>query len=196
MQISLISSILFRLWVAASFSQGSVKNFYGIQEILMFNKINFKLSWSSHPLENYYKQEYVPPGQTVEHFNDMVLIDFLKQDISVDDVVQTEILSIEKRKKTDLVCNYQVIKNQSAGEFILDFVLSEGNGNTVKTIEWNAYRFKPYRDKSGHQGVLLFGISHRAYDNNASDFLKSLGSYRKEILMKLSAFSIPDIQIN
>jgi hypothetical protein len=40
-----------------------------------FNGESYRLSWSSHPTPSYYKQEYLPPGQTSERFQRMVLIE-------------------------------------------------------------------------------------------------------------------------
>jgi hypothetical protein len=94
-----------------------------------------------------------------------------------------------------MVCNYQIIKNQSTGEYILDFVMSERNDGHVTIIEWNAYHYKSYTDNAGHKGVVLFGVSHRAYDDKTTDFLKSLGTYRQEVIKKISEYPIPDIQL-
>ena len=42
---------------------------------IAFNGESYRLSWSSHPKPYYYKQEYLPPGQTRERFQRMVLIE-------------------------------------------------------------------------------------------------------------------------
>ena len=42
---------------------------------IAFNGESYRLSWSSHPTSYYYKQEYLPPGQTSERFQRMVLIE-------------------------------------------------------------------------------------------------------------------------
>jgi hypothetical protein len=43
--------------------------------------------------------------------------------------------------------------------------------------------------------VLLFGVSQRAYDDKTNDFLRSLKSYRHDIIQKLSDYPVPEIQL-
>ncbi|HEY8783618.1 MAG TPA: hypothetical protein VIM16_18470 [Mucilaginibacter sp.] len=122
-----------------------VINYYNIPSSLIFNNIHYELSWSAHPNSTYYKQEYVSKGEQLQHFNDMLLIDFSNSDIPVEDVVQAQIIKLVERKKTDIVCNYQLLKNEKTNEFMLDFIMSEGSNNRVTTVEWNAYHYKPHR---------------------------------------------------
>ncbi|MFI5158866.1 MAG: hypothetical protein ACHQF4_08365, partial [Sphingobacteriales bacterium] len=169
-----------------------VVNYYGIPESLSFNNIDYKLAWSSHPNDTYYKQEYVPAGDAVEHFHDMVMIDFIQTDLPLKKAVSAQINTIEDRKKTDKVCNYQLLKQND--EYILDFLMSEGT-TTVNTIEWSVYHYSAYTDKAGHKGILMFGVSHCAYDDDVMPFLRSLGNYRNAKLKALTVFPIPEIQI-
>ena len=37
-----------------------------LPDSIEFNGESYRLSWSSHPNPYYYKQEYLPPGQTSE----------------------------------------------------------------------------------------------------------------------------------
>ncbi|WP_183576188.1 hypothetical protein HDF18_20340 [Mucilaginibacter sp. X5P1] len=170
-------------------------NYYGIPESLNFGALTYNLSWSSHPNDNYYKQEYIPKDNEVDNFKDMVLIDFIKTDLPVSTAVDAQVATIKERKKTDAVCNYQLINNASTGEYILDFIMSQSKDDAVTLVEWNGYLYKPYTDKSGHKGVLLFGISHRAYNNEVNGFLSSLGKYRHDQLKALTSYEIPQIQI-
>lgn len=173
-----------------------VTNYYGISETLNFNGLTYNLSWSSHPNDTYYKQEYIPKDNTADHFKDMVMIDFIITDIPVEKAVAAQIATIKERKKTDIVCNYKVLSNKdNPGNYILDFIMSEGNGGDVNLVEWSAYHYKAYTDKAGHKGVLLFSICHRAYDNAAMDFMKSLHTYRDTNLTQLIKYDVPEIQI-
>lgn len=173
-------------------SDDGVVNYFGIPESLSFNNIDYKLAWSAHPNDIYYKQEYVPAGDAVEHFHDMVMIDFIQTDLPLKKAVSAQIKTIQERKKTDKVCNYQLLEKGS--EYILDFLMSEGT-TTVNTIEWNAYHYVAYTDKAGHKGILMFGVSHRCYDDQVMPFLKSLSGYRNNSLKALTVYTTPEIQI-
>ncbi|SDF05063.1 hypothetical protein SAMN05216464_11263 [Mucilaginibacter pineti] len=172
-----------------------VTNYYGIPETLTFDNVDFKLSWSSHPNATYYKQEYLPKNNTSEHFDDMLIIDFIVTDLSVKDAVGAQIKTLMERKKTDAICNYSVAKSPDGNEYILDFLMSESAGDKISIIEWNGYHYKPYTDKAGHNGVLLFAISHRAYSDQAIPFLKSLKTYKTEQVTKLLKYPTPEIQL-
>src|ERR1700739_4706208 len=78
-----------------------VVNYFGIPASLDFGKLTYTLSWSSHPNDVYYKQEYIPKGNSVERYKDMVLIDFMITDLTVQQVVARQTDMLKERKKTD-----------------------------------------------------------------------------------------------
>ncbi|MGZ3821522.1 MAG: hypothetical protein ACXVB6_13075, partial [Mucilaginibacter sp.] len=55
----------------------AVVNYLNTDEILKFNKKEYKLVWSSHPASNYYKQEYIPVTETLDNHKNLILIDYL-----------------------------------------------------------------------------------------------------------------------
>ena len=175
-----------------------VVNYYGIPESLTFGKLTYTLSWSSHPTDVYYKHEYIPKGNSVERYKDMVMIDFTITDLSVQQAVATQIAIINERKTTDILCNYAAWRNnENPDDQILDFTMSENMGTStmLNVVEWDAYHYKVYTDKAGHRGILLFGISHRAYFDEAHDFLRSLHKYRDKNIKLLTEYVVPEIQL-
>jgi len=174
-----------------------IEEYFHITKVLSFNGIDFNLSWSSHPTSDYYKQEYIPVGENLEHFNDMLTIEFFNSGIDIKEVVERQVLLIVEKKKRDPVCNYKLLTNEKKGEYILDFVISGENGSQHSPIEWNAYRYIPYQDNIGHKGIILLGVTHRAYGGEEIlNFLKNLGNYRNEILPRLIPYPLPPISIN
>ena len=174
-----------------------IVDYFHISRELIFDGVNYSLSWSDHPSDIYYKQEYVPKTETVDHFHNMVLIEFLKGDLDIKDAIKAQLSVIVERKKTDKICNYKLIFNEKTGEYILDFVNSEISNDKLSLIEWNAYKYRPYVDKVGHKGIMLTGFSHREYgDENGADFLKKLADYRNEMLKKLYSYNVPAIQLD
>lgn len=191
-----IATLATLLFISLAFKfKDEVINYFGTSKEITFSKKTYKLSWSSHPNATYYKQEYIPDGDKADTFNDMILIDFIQRDIPVAEVVKAQVTMLNERKKTDNICNYQLINSANGSEYILDFAMSESSGPTLNIVEWNAYRYKAYIDKQGHKGVLLFGISHRSYGSKASSFLKSLKEYRVEHQKALISYPMPNIQI-
>ncbi len=69
------------------------------------------------------------------------------------------------------------------------------NGNAMDLIERNVYRYKSFTDIKGKEGVLLFGVSERAYGDDIENFLLSLKGKRLELLNAAGAYNIPEINI-
>ncbi len=173
-----------------------VDDYLSIPGPVVFGDTSFELAWSAHPNANYYKHEYLPSGQTLEKFNEMVIIEVITGDLTLEEAVNTKVKELANRKNTDPYANYDVIENPKTGEFILDFIVSDSNGNEANIAEWNAYRYVKLQDKSDKTGVMLFAISRRAYGDEISDFLKILKENRKNAISMLSTQSIPNVTLS
>lgn len=159
-----------------------------------FNGDSYSLSWSSHPKPDYYKQEYLPAGQTGERFERMLLIEAVTRGIDVNSAVAARIGTLNKRKATDPTVNFAVVKNPKTGEVIVDFILGAQDPKGEDIVEWNAYRYAPLKGKAGESGVLLFGISRRAYGEKTMDFLLRLKSARPGEINALAAYALPTVR--
>jgi hypothetical protein len=96
---------------------------------------------------------------------------------------------LKQRQANDPVVNFAMIENEATGEVILDFLLSDSSSGTV-IVEWNAYRYVPIKD-----GVAMFGISRRGYDDGASDLLKGLKSWRMGTIQALAELELPKVVV-
>jgi hypothetical protein len=159
-----------------------------------FNGESYRLSWSSHPTSHYYKQEYLPPGQTGERFQRMVLIEATVRGVDVNGAVAAQVNMLNKRKSTDPTVNFAVAKNPKNGEIILDFVLGAQDPKGEDVVEWNAYRYAALGGKGGESGVLLFGISRRAYGDDTTNFLRRLKSARPAEVNALATYPLPVVR--
>ncbi|WP_156385734.1 hypothetical protein [Devosia sp. Root685] len=150
---------------------------------------SFELAWTSHPTDAFYKQEYVPEGQTVEAYDQMFMVDVLTNGVSVGDAAGTMIKGLQERKASDPVVNFDVMQNEATGEMILDFMLSDSSGEAV-IVEWNAYRYVPLED-----GVAMFGISRRGYGDGASELLRGLKETRMKTIQALAELELPEVGV-
>jgi hypothetical protein len=112
-----------------------------LPESIEFNGESYRLSWSSHPKPDYYKQEYLPSGQTSERFQRMVLIEAIVRGVDINDAVAAKVSMLNKRKSTDPTVNFAVVKNPKNNEIILDFILNAEDPKGDDIVEWNAYRY-------------------------------------------------------
>jgi hypothetical protein len=169
-------------------SAQSVKEMLGVPGPISFQDTEFALAWSSRPSPGYIKQEYVPAGEQPERFNQMFMIE-ADTNATPQAAAAAQVDMLKKRKGTDPVVNYDLIRNDATGEIILDFLMSDsGTGEVI--VEWNAYRYAPL-SKDG--GVALYAISRRGYGDGAKPFLQGLKQNRHPAINALAAFDAPKL---
>ena len=162
----------------------------GVPGPIVFEGTSFALAWTSHPLENYYKQEYVPAGQAVESYAEMFMVDVLTEGPTPHETVAAFAAQLDERKATDPLVNYNILENPDTGEVLFDFLLSDTSSGTM-IVEWNAYRYSPLGD-----GTSLFAISRRGYDEDgATEFLTQLPEWRQASINALAKLELPEISI-
>ncbi|PUZ30075.1 hypothetical protein DCM91_00930 [Chitinophaga costaii] len=155
----------------------------------------YLLAWSSHPSDNYYKQEYIPAGDPLDKFHKMVMVDVLTGSATPSQLAAAKIEELKTLKTTNPVVNYQVYQKDQA--ILLDFLVSENaaDGNSILILERNVYRYVPYKDNAGNTGVLLFACAERAYANEVMPYLTNLKGKREELLNAVGNYQLPAIAI-
>jgi len=184
-QISFLTGVF--LILSLNLSSQNLKNYFSVSEVSFSNTI-YKLAWSSHPNDVYYKQEYLPAGEKPESFKTMIMIEAITVDASIENVVRLKESELQERKKTDQVCNYQITTNSQTGEYMIDFLLSSGD-----IVEWNAYRYKKIVDSKGSPTILLFALSKRAYGADYKNFLVGLKTDRIDAINLVWNYNLPTI---
>lgn len=192
MTVARLVAAIFAMIITAAPAFAEVTDFLGVPGPIEFAGKSFELAWTARPSENYVKQEYVPPGQEVETYDRMLLVELVTGTVKVNDAVLAQIDMLKKRKATDPLVNMEVMQHDATGEVLLDFIVSSKDAKGEYTVEWNAYRYTPYADGSGKTGVLLFAVSRRAYGNqNAKAFLGALKQFRFEQIGALMKAALP-----
>ncbi|WP_345206453.1 hypothetical protein [Chryseobacterium ginsengisoli] len=152
------------------------------------------MAWSSHPSSDYYKQEYLSSNEKLEHYNKLIIIEFVEGDFSLDKVVDQKVNEIENLKKNNPLVNYNVYENN--GEYILDFLVSENSkdGKEIEIVERNVYRYKLISN-SEKNGVMLFAVSERAYENNINSFFENLKNNNTDLIEVVGNYQLPNIKV-
>lgn len=167
----------------------------GLKGPLVFDKTNFSLAWTAHPNENYYVQEYLPKNETVEHFNQLLTVHVFTMDVSVDSAVEQKVKELNKRKETDKVCNFSIMKSPDGKESIIDCLLSSGSNDKVDIVEFIIYRYKQIELKNNKKALLIYAYSKRSYDDKITPFFKNLQTDRPELLSMMTSTQMPTILI-
>lgn len=74
-------SLLFLLMIASITCYGQiqpVKDYLNLKVPVNIYRTNYQLAWSAHPTKDYYKHEYLEPGDNLEHYKRLILIEALK----------------------------------------------------------------------------------------------------------------------
>jgi len=155
--------VLFLMLMVQFFmAQNKVEDYLHLGDKYRFDNKDYKLVWSSHPASNFYKQEYILPNENVEKYTRMIMIDFLEGDLTPKDAISNFVNNLENSKKQNPIINYQMYERED--EYMLDFIISKNSqdGKEVLILERNVYRYFRINTPK-RKGILLFGVSDRAY---------------------------------
>ena len=189
-------SLIITLFMFSHMTQAqNAKNYFSIDSISFENESYF-LAWSSFSDNGYYKHEYLRKGDYLDKgFNKMILIEVLQKDVTPKDLASKKAKEIEKIKKKYPVANYQIIDNPETGEYLIDFLMSDGEGDLY---EWNVYRYKLIDTPKG-KAVMLFGFSLRSFEDaelSLDDFFPYFQENRMELINAVANYELPEIKLS
>ena len=187
--------ILFLMLMVQFFmAQNKVEDYLHLGDKYRFDNKDYKLVWSSHPMDNFYKQEYILSNENVEKYTRMIMIDFLEGDLTPKDAISNFVNNLENSKKQNPIINYQMYERED--EYILDFITSKNSqdGKEVLILERNVYRYFRINTPK-RKGVLLFGVSDRAYTKKEMDNMFSVLKNKKlDLVNKVIQIEVPKIK--
>ena len=187
--------VLFLILMVQFFmAQKKVEDYLHLGDKYRFDNKDYELVWISHPASNFYKQEYILPNENVEKYKRLILIDFIEGDLAPKDVLSGLANSLENSKKQNPVINYKVYEKNN--EYMIDFIMSENSqdGKEVLILERNVYRYFRINTPK-RKGVLLFGISDRAYTKKEMDNMFSVLKNKKlDLVNKVIQIEVPKIK--
>lgn len=187
--------VLFLMFIAQFvMAQNKVEDYLHLGDKYRFDNKDYELVWSSHPASNFYKQEYILPNENVEKYKRLILIDFIEGDLDPKDVLSGLANSLENSKKQNPVINYKVYEKNN--EYMIDFIMSENSqdGKEVLILERNVYRYFRINTPK-RKGILLFGVSDRAYTKKEMDNMFSVLKNKKlDLVNKVIQIEVPKIK--
>ena len=187
--------VLFLMFIAQFvMAQNKVEDYLHLGSKYRFDNKDYELVWSSHPASNFYKQEYILPNENIEKYKRLILIDFIEGDLDPKDVLSGLANSLENSKKQNPVINYKVYEKNN--EYMIDFIMSENSqdGKEVLILERNVYRYFRINTPK-RKGILLFGVSDRAYTKKEMDNMFSVLKNNKfELVNKVAKIEVPKIK--
>ena len=187
--------VLFLMFIAQFvMAQNKVEDYLHLGSKYRFDNKDYELVWSSHPASNFYKQEYILPNENVGKYKRLILIDFIEGDLAPKDVLSGLVNSLENSKKQNPVINYKVYEKNN--DYMIDFIMSENSqdGKDVLILERNVYRYFRINTPK-RKGILLFGVSDRAYTKKEMDNMFSVLKNKKlDLVNKVIQIEVPKIK--
>ena len=187
--------VLFLMLMVQFFmAQKKVEDYLHLGSKYRFDNKDYELVWSSHPASNFYKQEYILPNENVEKYTRMIMIDFLEGDLTPKDAISNFVNNLENSKKQNPIINYQMYERED--EYMLDFIINKNSqdGKEVLILERNVYRYFRINTPK-RKGVLLFGVSDRAYTKKEMDNMFSVLKNKKlDLVNKVIQIEVPKIK--
>jgi len=187
--------VLFLMLMVQFFmAQNKVEDYLHLGDKYRFDNKDYELVWSSHPASNFYKQEYILPNENVEKYTRMIMIDFLEGDLTPKDAISNFVNNLENSKKQNPIINYQMYERED--EYMLDFIISKNSqdGKEILILERNVYRYFRINTPK-RKGVLLFGVSDRAYTKKEMDNMFSVLKNKKlDLVNKVIQIEVPKIK--
>lgn len=193
--MSFLHALVFAILATFSVRGNDVVERLGVPGPLRYSATSFELKWTRKPADNYFVQEYVPPGESLEKFRQMLTLSVLVVDVEAKTVAAMKVDELEKRKKTDEVCNYAVAESPDGSEVIVDFILSDGKNGNIDVVEFNVRRYSRVQTSDKTSVVLVYAYAVRAYADEIESFLSSLGSVREERIKEMIGVTLPPIAI-
>ncbi len=155
----------------------------GVKGPLEFNKTIFELAWSDKPDDTYYAQEYLPAGENLETFNQMLAIHLFVKNITAKSAALNKATELAiKMGKNGLV---YLKGNADEKTFVLDFTVTE-----KKLVEYNLYRYQDI-DVDGKKGLLVYMYCKRGYGKDIKPFLKVLKEVSTDLQNEMFSTEIP-----
>ena len=187
--------VLFLIFMVQFFmAQKKVEDYLHLGDKYRFDNKDYKLVWSSHPMDNFYKQEYILSNENVEKYTRMIMIDFLEGDLTPKDAISNFVNNLENSKKQNPIINYQMYERED--EYMLDFIISKNSqdGKDVLILERNVYQYFRINTPK-RKGILLFGVSDRAYTKKEMDNMFSVLKNKKlDLVNKVIQIEVPKIK--
>jgi len=171
---------------------GGVVDRLGVPGPLMFNKVQYKLAYSAKQRENYYLQQYLPEGDTLSHFRQMLGLHVFTVSGTAEEAMKQKGRELKERQKTDVVCHYQVTQSPHGKEFVLDFITSESeDGDKPKWVEFSIYHYAPAVLFDKRKEVVIYTYSKRVYGEEVLPFMRSFADERPKYLDEMVRIGLP-----
>ncbi len=186
-------ALVFCLSLVYNMNAQTPKKYFLLSEFEL-DSAAYSLSYSAEPVKDYIKQEYLTKTETLDSFKTKIIVDLKLNDTSVANLVNGMTTLLGQRQQADKTCQFQLAENETNGEYVLDFMFKDLNEKGTEMLEWNVFRYLKFTAKNGKQGIMIIGITKRAYGSDIPEFLKNINATKKKYVSLITKIVLPEIQ--
>jgi hypothetical protein len=162
----------------------------GVKGPITFDGVSYELAWTNTRDGNFYIQEYIPRGQKLETYTQMITVKLLKKETALSVVTLERMNLLEERKKSDALCQYALIESPDSKEYILDFITSESEGKILKSASFSIYRYRQI-EIAGKPALLQLAYTQRAMSDGIEGMLRSVAAKRDYLISAMAETTMP-----
>lgn len=178
-------------------SNNNVIDLIGLEGPLEFDNILFLLAWTDRPNENTFAQEYLPTGESLEAFTQMLSVHLFITDTTPVDAVQQHAQRLTNRKMTvDPITNFMISRSPDGKDYIIDCIIGESKNNLMEFVEFNVYRYTQVRLDSGKKALFVYLYTRRSYGEDIYSFFETFGEARINYINMMISLEIPTVTVN
>ena len=104
------------LFISTVKAQSEPTEYLSVGKKIEFNGENFELKWSSHPSNEYYKQEYLRKDDKLPKYEKMLMVEAVKGNIPAINVATGKINELESQKRRNPIVNYEKFENKEKNQ--------------------------------------------------------------------------------
>ena len=164
---------------------------------MIFNNTQFYLSYSNHPEDIYYVQQYLPKNQTFNNFKQMLVFNVYVTDMTPKQALSQQIIDLDKRKENDSLLTYEIMESPDGNEFLLSFRISDlAYGQPLEKVEYCVYRYSS-QVKNDKEILTIYSYINRSFGEEIEPYIANLeeikeGFVNEMSIIKLPEFTLPD----
>ncbi len=170
-----------------------LKDYLKVPGPLAFNETNYQLVWTTRTGHNYYRQQYLPPRQSMKNYDRFLMIEVVKGKNTQREQIAIQTKQLRERKLYDELAKYELMEKLRPNEYILEFSSSETIRGETTYMEWNIYRYINLKDVNNKSGVMIIGYHTHANGKYVDGFNSTIQRERMSLIQQLNQMEIPKI---
>lgn len=163
-----------------------MSSFTGEGSIVTFANTKFKLV-TTDTKDEYFKQLYLPEGQTKENFYEKFSFFINKTQSDIITTAKERVKKLKERQESDPLCKYEYKLNGDNTGLIVSYFVSDPGKNS---LEYNLEKYEINKDGPYADMISIYRYTYRAFGDDITSFMKFLDDNKAQYLQDMWKFQL------